>query len=91
MGGILAAGVSVRVTAPNILAHKERSFEEQRNQTSLTLAVAVLGLFASTERARADLISNGSFETGDFTGWTVLDQGDGSGSWFHSRRVRAAR
>jgi hypothetical protein len=32
--------------------------------------------------AHAGLITNGGFETGDFTGWTVTDQGGGSGSFF---------
>jgi hypothetical protein len=27
-------------------------------------------------------IVNGGFEAGDFTGWTVVDQAGGAGSWF---------
>jgi hypothetical protein len=41
------------------------------------LAAAVLGLVVgATGRARADLIVNGGFETGDFTGWTVSANAD---------------
>jgi hypothetical protein len=32
--------------------------------------------------AQATLLTNGDFETGDFTGWTVTDLAGGSGSWF---------
>lgn len=45
-----------------------------------SLLAALLTVGALT--ARADLITNGSFETGDFTGWTVANQASGSGSWF---------
>jgi hypothetical protein len=34
--------------------------------------------------AVVELVTNGSFETGDFTGWTVADDGSGSGTWFVS-------
>ncbi len=30
----------------------------------------------------AQAMTNGGFETGDFSGWTVADQAGGSGSWF---------
>ena len=45
----------------------------------VVLALAVLGLVAgSAGQARAGLIVNGGFETGDFTGWTLLpDVGGG--------------
>ena len=40
-------------------------------------------LFVAPASARAtELLVNGGFETGDFTGWTVLDQPGGSGSWY---------
>lgn len=32
--------------------------------------------------AQATLLTNGDFETGDFTGWTVTDLAGSSGSWF---------
>lgn len=35
-----------------------------------------------TPLAASGSIDNDGFETGDFTGWTVIDQADGSGSWF---------
>ena len=42
-----------------------------------------LALFAgSANAALIELITNGGFETGDFTGWTVTDQSGGIGSWF---------
>jgi hypothetical protein len=39
----------------------------------LTLTVAMLGLMAAQSSA-AQILVNGGFETGDFTGWTVLNQ-----------------
>ena len=39
-------------------------------------------LLAMTGTAQAASVSNGGFETGDFTGWTVEDQPGSSGSWF---------
>lgn len=47
----------------------------------LLLAVVVLGLMGVEARS-AQILVNGGFETGDFTGWTVLDQAGGSGTWF---------
>jgi hypothetical protein len=45
-------------------------------------AVAALTLAMAVARpAAAQLITNGGFETG-LTGWTVLDQVGGSGSWY---------
>ncbi|HVY54722.1 MAG TPA: IPTL-CTERM sorting domain-containing protein, partial [Thermodesulfobacteriota bacterium] len=32
--------------------------------------------------AQGELIQNGSFETGDFTGWTVINEQGGGGNWF---------
>jgi hypothetical protein len=35
-----------------------------------------------TGAARAELITNGGFETGTFAGWTVANQAGSSGNWF---------
>jgi VPDSG-CTERM motif len=40
--------------------------------------VSLLGL-GITQSARANLINNGDFETGDFAGWTVTNAANGSG------------
>lgn len=46
-------------------------------------AIAATAIALSTVQASAvELIVNGDFETGDFTGWQVLDQAGGSGSFF---------
>lgn len=46
-----------------------------------TCLVALCGL-AQPAAAQTQLITNGGFETGDFTGWTVNDLANGSGSFF---------
>jgi hypothetical protein len=47
-------------------------------------------VFGGFMEARAgELIVNGGFETGDFTGWTVVDQTGGSGSWFVNNSTTA--
>jgi hypothetical protein len=50
------------------------------------LAVAFAALVGASALAAgahaANLLVNGDFETGDFTGWTETDQAFGSGSWF---------
>ncbi len=54
---------------------------------SRSIGLAIVGLSAAiSQRALADvqLITNGDFETGDFTGWTESDEAGGSGSFFIS-------
>lgn len=46
---------------------------------TLFLTVSLFFICASA-KAQPDIFVNGSFETGDFTGWTVLNEG--SGDWF---------
>ncbi len=47
------------------------------------IAFAAVLTAASTTQA-AELLSNGDFETGDLTGWTVADQAGGSGSTYNN-------
>ena len=44
-------------------------------------AVAVVGVVFASQAVAATTVTNGSFETGDFTGWTVIPQADSSGNW----------
>src|SRR5262245_4489639 len=48
----------------------------QRQGSATWRASLAIGAFAGPD------VVNGGFETGDFTGWTVVDQTDSSGSWF---------
>ena len=45
----------------------------------LVLAVVFAANIAS---AQTDLVENGGFETGDFFGWTVLNEPGGGGNWY---------
>jgi hypothetical protein len=52
---------------------------------ALSLLLPVLGVavvLAVPPRSTAALISNGGFESGSFSGWTVVNQAGGSGDWF---------
>ena len=50
-------------------------------RTRLLPLVAALALAGTANAAPVQLLTNGDFETGDFTGWTVTDLAGGSGSW----------
>jgi hypothetical protein len=47
-------------------------------------ALAVAAMSSSLAAQAGQLLVNGDFETGDFSGWTVTDQANGSGTWFIS-------
>lgn len=47
-----------------------------------TLIVFLLFFALTPNFASAQLIENGSFETGDFTGWTVVQMPDSAGDWY---------
>jgi hypothetical protein len=50
------------------------------------IAISAATLLAASALAAGahatQLLTNGNFETGDFTGWTVTNQAGGSGDWF---------
>jgi hypothetical protein len=46
------------------------------------MAIALVVMVGAAAPASAATIVNGGFETGDFTGWTVVSQRRGSGDWF---------
>jgi hypothetical protein len=48
----------------------------------LILRLGVSAMLALPGVSTAATIVNGGFETGDFTGWTVVNQLDGFGDWF---------
>jgi hypothetical protein len=48
----------------------------------LVLLIASAALLAAPGAARAAIVTNGDFETGDLSGWHVDDFPPGTGSWF---------
>ena len=48
----------------------------------IMICVLALLITCSANAAPTELIVNGDFETGDFTGWTSTDLPGGTGSWF---------
>lgn len=48
----------------------------------ITAVVAIVGALALTVPAGAAEVGNGSFETGDFTDWTVQQNAGSAGDWF---------
>ena len=59
------------------------------NRIQLLTAAVALVAAGSASAAPIQLLTNGDFETGDFTGWTVTDLAGGSGSWFVSSGTSA--
>jgi hypothetical protein len=53
-----------------------------RTRQALIAGIAGLGLLAAPGAARAAIVTNGDFETGNLSGWQVDDFLPGSGSWF---------
>ena len=51
-------------------------------------AIGLIGLSSIGGAANAASIVNGGFETGDFTGWTVVKQSGSSGNWFITNGTR---
>ncbi|GJM15650.1 MAG: hypothetical protein DHS20C13_09770 [Thermodesulfobacteriota bacterium] len=57
----------------------------QTSKKALGFFILTLFIFSSfllTASAQVELIENGDFETGDFTGWIVVNEPGGSGDWF---------
>ncbi len=50
--------------------------------TSALFLALVLSFFYTDAQAQNDPFVNGSFETGDFTGWTVVQELGSAGDWF---------
>ena len=44
-------------------------------------AVGLVGVLLAAQPALAATVTNGGFETGDFTGWTVNEQAESDGTW----------
>lgn len=53
-----------------------------RNLALMATALSALAGSPRSEAAPMELISNGGFESGSFSSWTVVSQPDGSGSFF---------
>jgi len=67
----------------NYMKHSGHLFSSDRSVRPKLKALAVgagllLGAFTTETRASGNLIVNGGFETGSFTGWTVLPAASGS-------------
>jgi hypothetical protein len=46
----------------------------------LAVGAGLVGIVPAVSTAAT--VTNGGFETGNFTGWTVVNQAGGSGNWF---------
>lgn len=64
------------------------SIVSKTSKKAFGLFVLTLFIFSSfllinqNAEAQTDLFENGSFETGDFTGWTVVEEPGSGGNWF---------
>ncbi len=52
-----------------------------RRFSSLVGIVGLVGVVLMSQAALAATVANGSFETGDFTGWTMTPQAQSAGEW----------
>ncbi|HVN51286.1 MAG TPA: hypothetical protein VMT43_07630 [Acidimicrobiales bacterium] len=52
-----------------------------RRFSGMAAAVGLVGVLLASQPALAATITNGGFETGDFTGWTVDEQSQSGGTW----------
>jgi hypothetical protein len=77
-------GSNVRNTPARLLRRRQVAM---RGPIMKRFRLAMLGLAALVmllvpSASSAATIANGGFESGDFTGWTVVNQPGGSGDWF---------
>jgi hypothetical protein len=60
--------------------------EDVQNGTHNSLdckeSISSFFVFNQNAEAQVELVENGSFETGDFTGWTVVQEAGSAGDWF---------
>jgi hypothetical protein len=83
--GLLAALVGALVIACTgvVVAQSSTTDAGYENPNPVTTTADAIGSeTASNVTVEAIGVPNGGFETGDFTGWNVRNQIDGSGDWF---------
>jgi hypothetical protein len=69
------------VTAGALTLRLDRCWGTTMSRITLAAVAVALGTIAGPAGA-ANLLANGGFETGNFSGWSVADQAGGSGAWF---------